>query len=154
MIFRRVLPRDAHGHTLIELLTVLVVIMVIVSLAAPSMTSYVERNQVQRALDRVVTDLALARMMAVRSGSRVVFQLQSPTSYSLAPQSGSGPSKTVSLSADFPGVAVAVSAADAQFVFDSRGLLVNTAQGRIIAARGTSADSAMLTASGRVYRGY
>jgi len=147
--------RDTAGHSLIELVTVLVLITVIVSLAAPSMGAYMGRFRTQRALDRVVGDLAYARILAVRSGARVVFQLQGGSSYTVQVQST--PPRTaqsVSIAKDFPGVVVTSSVANSRFEFDSRGLLVNVGAGTIVATRGAVVDSLVLTAAGRVYRAY
>jgi prepilin-type N-terminal cleavage/methylation domain-containing protein len=66
-----------RGVTLLELLVVLVVIGIGGSLAAPSMSRFVEQQQVRGALDLVLSDLHFAKMLAVRSGERVRFEFQS-----------------------------------------------------------------------------
>jgi prepilin-type N-terminal cleavage/methylation domain-containing protein len=141
------------GHTLLELLTVLVLILVIASLAAPSMSSYLGHTKTRRALDRVANDIALARMAAVRGGTRssVAFSgstytvtLQTPTPTVI---------RTVNLGQEYRGVTLRAPTADGQLVFDSRGLLLSTTTGPIVvSAAGSVADSALITAGGRVYR--
>jgi prepilin-type N-terminal cleavage/methylation domain-containing protein len=143
------------GHTLLELLTVLVLILVMASLAAPSMTSYLGHTRTRRALDRVANDIALARMAAVRGGSRAVVDFSGGTSYTIALQSPS-PSvlRTVDLGREYRGVTVRPPTADGRLVFDSRGLLLSATTGPIVVSAQGTADSAVITAGGRVYRDF
>ena len=147
--------RNRSGHTLIELLTVLAVIAVVVSTASPSMKSYLERNRVRRALDRIANDISYARILAVRSGDRVVLRFSSPTSYELV-QEGATPTtlRSVSLASDYPGVSITPPTADSKLEFDSRGMLRSVPSGAMIARSGTTADSASITLAGGVYRAY
>jgi prepilin-type N-terminal cleavage/methylation domain-containing protein len=144
------------GHTLLELLTVLVLILVLASLAAPSMNSYLGHTKTRRALDRVANDIALARMAAVRGGTRstvsfsggtyTISLLQTPTPVVI---------RTVYLSQEYRGVTLRSPTADGQLVFDSRGLLLSATNGPIVvSAAGSVADSALVTAGGRVYRDF
>ena len=144
-----------RGHTLIEMLTVLVLIMVIASLAAPSMSSYVTRTKTRRALDRVANDIAFARMAAVRAGTPAIVDFSSATAYTVEIQTDP-PSvvRRVLLANEFAGVRLTPPNADGELVFDSRGLLRTTDLGAIIATAGQSSDSAVITAAGRVYRAY
>ena len=145
---------DRSGHTLIELLTVLVLIAVIASLAAPSMTGYVARSKVRRALDRVTTDIAFARMAAVREGvrSEIVF---TAGSYQVQLQTAVPTIvRTVPLALDYPGVVVRPPTANGRLVFDSRGLVVSAPLVPIVTTAAGLADSAVITAAGRVYRAY
>jgi prepilin-type N-terminal cleavage/methylation domain-containing protein len=142
------------GHTLLELLTVLVLILVIASLAAPSMNSYLGHTKTRRALDRVANDIALARMAAVRGGTRSSVSFSGAT-YTVSLLQTPTPSviRTVYLSQEYGGVTLRSPTADGKLVFDSRGLLVSTTTGPIvITAPGSVADSALITAGGRVYR--
>ena len=143
------------GYTLIELLTVLVLILLIASLAAPSMNSYLGHTKTRRALDRISNDIALARMAAVRGGSRAVIDFTAGTSYTITLQ---GPParviRQVNLGQEYGGVTVAAPSADGRLVFDSRGLLVTTTAGPLKVRAQGQADSALVTAGGRVYRDY
>lgn len=147
--------RNRNGHTLIELLTVLAVIAVMVSLASPSMKAYMQRNRVRRALDRITSDISYARILAVRSGSRVVLRFSSGTSYELV-QEGATPTtlRSVSLASEYPGVTITPPTTDSQLEFDSRGMLRSTPSGAMIARSGSMADSASITLAGGVYREY
>ena len=143
------------GHTLIELLTVLVLILLIASLAAPSMNSYLGHTKSRRALDRVANDIALARMAAVRGGARSVMDFGAGDSYTITVQ-GTPPRviRQVSLAREYPGVTVAAPTADARLVFDSRGLLLSAMTGPLTVRAHGQADSALVTAGGRVYRDF
>lgn len=143
------------GHTLIELLTVLVLILVIASLAGPSMNSYLGHTKTRRALDRVANDIALARMAAVRGGARAVVDFSGGSSYTITVQGDTAAViRTVYLSDEYTGVSVEPPTSDGQLVFDSRGLLLSAASGPIVVSAQGAADSAMITAGGRVYRDF
>ena len=57
--------RGRFGFTLVELLTAIVIVGIGASLAAPAFGAYVEKNRTRRALDRIVADVAFARLFAV-----------------------------------------------------------------------------------------
>lgn len=62
----------AHGLTIIELITVLIVVGVLISLAAPSFRGMIQRQRVQGVSDQVLGDLQLARSeVAGRGGAAV-----------------------------------------------------------------------------------
>jgi type II secretory pathway pseudopilin PulG len=148
------LVANRAGHTLVELLTVLVLLMVLVSVATPSMRGQIAQNKTRRALDRVAADIAYARMAAVRNGASTVLQF-SGTSYTIEVQSS--PARTVrsvELTRDFPGVSLTPPTSDGRLVFDSRGLLISSTPGPMIAAQGSASDTAVITAAGRIYRAY
>ena len=132
---RRLASRS--GYTLIELLIVLAIIALLVTAAVPSMTAYMERNRARSALDRITNDIAYARVMAVRSGSRVTIDFTGVAAYEVIEE---GPPRrvlrAVALAKDYPGVAIVAPT------------------GSIIARSGLGADSASITMTGRVYRAY
>ena len=143
------------GHTLIELLTVLVLILLIASLAAPSMNSYLGHTKTRRALDRVSNDIALARMAAVRGGTRSVVDFGDGSAYTITLQSAS-PSviRDVRLAQEYSGVVIVPPTSDGRLVFDSRGLLLSPTTGPLVIRAHGQADSALITAGGRLYRDY
>ena len=143
------------GYTLIELLTVLVLILLLASLAGPSMNSYLGHTKTRRALDRVSNDIALARMSAVRGGARSVVDFAGGTSYTITLQSATPRViRQVYLSREYQGVTVSPPTSDGRLVFDSRGLLVSATTGPLVVRANGQADSALVTAGGRVYRDF
>jgi prepilin-type N-terminal cleavage/methylation domain-containing protein len=148
------LSRGRNGHTLIELLTVLAVIAIVVSAVAPSMKGYMERNRARGALDRIASDIAYARVLAIRSGSRIVLEFHG-SSYDLT-EEGVTPRtlRTVSLAQEYPGVTIVPPTTDSRLEFNSRGMLRTAPTGSLIARTGSSSDSASITMAGRVYRAY
>lgn len=143
------------GHSLIELLTVLVLILVIASLTAPSMSSYIAEARTRRALDRVASDIAYARMVAVRARTPAAITFSSGTAYTIVLQTS--PVKvirSVSLRGEYAGVTVTPPVTSGSLVFDARGLLTTTNYGPIITRSIHSADTAVITPTGRIYRDY
>lgn len=146
--------RGPLGYTMVEVVTVLVVMAVAVSLAAPAIGGIVAANRPQRAMDRVTADLSLARLQAVRAGQRASFRIDSATAYTVTidDPAGARTVKRVNLREDFPGLALSPSSGTA--TFDSRGLLVQSSLARITAtARGKSA-SLTVSPVGRIFREY
>lgn len=68
------IARGTRGFTLLELLTVLVVLAVGASLAAPRLNAMTSRMRARAALDQVALDLYHARMLAIREGTRTVMR--------------------------------------------------------------------------------
>lgn len=147
-------PRPANGYTLIELLVVLLVVALIVSSAAPSLQGYVERNRTERALDVVASDVALARLVAVREGRSSVVSFTSE-GYSIQVSRADGTQgtvKTVNLAGEYPGVGVD---ADGDISFSSRGLLLGGGDQAFVRVENTHhRDSIFVSPAGRIYRGY
>lgn len=61
-------PRKSGGVTLIELMTVLVVLGILASMAAPSFLDMLQRNRVATRINAFVGDLQFARSEAIRQG--------------------------------------------------------------------------------------
>jgi prepilin-type N-terminal cleavage/methylation domain-containing protein len=145
---------NRSGFSLIEMVVVLVLIFVIASFAVPSMQNYVGHGKNRRALDRVASDIALARMAAVRAGQRATITFTG-SGYTIQLQTN--PVKTVrqvSLSSEYGGATVTAPTVDGTLVFDSRGLLVSSGLGPVVVRVGDTADSAFVTGAGRVYRAF
>ncbi|MGH7459327.1 MAG: pilus assembly FimT family protein [Longimicrobiaceae bacterium] len=64
------------GFTLLEILIALVVLGILVGLAVPRLTSWLERQRIQETMDRVASELFYAKMAAIRTGGRVSLMLE------------------------------------------------------------------------------
>ncbi len=148
--------RSTAGFTMLELLTVLVVVAVLASLAAPSLRGYIEQSRVQGALDRLVGDVAYARMLAVQRGGGTVIRLEGDGSYAidtLSVTGATGSVRTVRLRDDFGGVTL--DGTTSELSFDSRGLLLNQdGESFLRVSRGDLSASLFVSAAGRVYRDF
>ncbi len=152
---QRVRARD--GFSLIEILVVLVLITLITSFAAPSMSGYVDRTKTRRALDQLVADIAYSRLMAVQQGRRTAVVIQDDGTYSIRALDESGSwvtVKTVDLRAEYPGVTVGGGLMNLEFT--SRGMLNGTSSsdGFVKVSRASVRDSVFVSPAGRVYRAY
>ena len=65
------------GFTLLELLTALVVLGILASLAVPPTGRWIERTRMSSVLDRLRDDVFYTRMLAVRAGRRAEVQFSS-----------------------------------------------------------------------------
>lgn len=147
--------RNDAGFTAIELIVVLMLMAILTSLAVPAMGSYTTRHKTRRALDRLTGDIAMARMLAVRSGNRAVVQVNAPDSYLIWVEgTPTDTVRRVSLTGDYPGVALQAPTADGRLVFNSRGLLLTPGTGVLTARLGGATDTLRITAAGRIYRAY
>lgn len=157
---RQALRRE-DGYSLIELLTVLVLIAVLTSMAGPAMGRYVQQNKTRRALDLIAMDLAYARLVAVERSQRTWLRVQANGNYTVDTLAANGidpvPVKRVNLSNDIIGLTVAEGSAT-QFEFSSRGMVVNygseTFGGVLKLTAGVARDSLFVSPAGRVYRAY
>lgn len=156
---RDVLSRE-DGYSLIELLTVLMLIAVLTSMAGPSMERYIQQNRTRRALDRIAMDISYARLTAVQRSQRTWLRISPDGSYSVDTLSANGdpiPMKTVDLSGDIVGLTVVAGSAT-EFEFSSRGLVVNygsESEGGVLrVVAGAARDSLFVSPTGRVYRAY
>jgi type IV fimbrial biogenesis protein FimT len=143
------------GFTLLELLTALVVMAVMVSLAAPSMKGVASGARTRGAIDQVTADLSLTRMYAVRDGRSTRLEITSATRYAVVrfPYTGATDTiKIVNLARD--AVGVQLTPATGQLTFDSRGLLQTGSPTRIKATYHSRSDSVTISSVGRTYRDY
>lgn len=147
--------RGDAGFSLIEILTVLVLMSVATALAVPSLNEYVNRSKTRRVLDRLTGDIAMTRMLAVRSGDRAVLDVSGGDSYRVWVEGVPVDTvRVVPLAIDYAGVRLQGPTGDGRLVFDGRGLLITPGNGLVIARLGERADTLKITAAGRVYRAY
>jgi Tfp pilus assembly protein FimT len=126
-----------------------------VSLAAPSFREAMTRNRTRAAIDNLTSDIALARMYAVREGWPVSVRIDSSTVYRVTVDtSATNPRliKRVRVTDEFQGVQL--SPASGSLTFSARGVLRRADFSVIRASRGDAKDSVLITSVGRTYRGY
>lgn len=139
-----------RGHTLIELVFVLLLVGVATASAAPAARRQRDRAMVVGAREAVVGLLAEARLTAVETGGASVRISASPArAEALA---GGSPLRRVALDVEF-GVTVSLSGSttDAELVYDGLGL-GRVASQTITFRRGTETAELVVSAYGRVRR--
>lgn len=145
--------RSPGGYTLIELMATLVVLGIVITLAAPRMEGVISYFRRTSAVDRIATDLAYARIMAVREGRTASLRITG-TTYTITVDTDAGgvlrTVKTVPLTADYTGVSV--SSTQSRIAFDSRGMVRGGTGATIRVSHRGELDSLTVSPVGRVYR--
>ena len=150
-----------RGYTLVELMLVLAIVAVAAAMTGPSLRRWTAKVRVQAALNLVATDLAHARIQAVRSGRGAVVR------FVASGDCGGGRAghryvivarparlvRAVSVRMDGARVCLEINNSDT-VAFNSRGLLVPYANRtiRATAVRGAVRDSLTLSVAGRILR--
>ena len=144
------------GFSAIELMTTLVLVGILASLATPALNEYVDRTRTRRALDRVVSDVSYARMLAVQRGAPAAILLREGGVYTVESRNTDGTweiVRTVPLREEFGDVTF--TGAPAMLEFNSRGLVTNLGTDSYIKiARAGARDSIFVSPAGRVYRDF
>ncbi|HEX2202114.1 MAG TPA: GspH/FimT family pseudopilin [Longimicrobium sp.] len=150
-----------RGYTLVEVMMVLVILGVAAAMTGPSLRRWTAKVRVQAALNLVATDLAHARIQAVRSGRGAVVRFQASGDCG-GRRAGhryvvvARPARVVrSTSVRMDGARVCLEYTNSDTVaFNSRGLLVPFANRtiRATAVRGQVRDSLTLSVAGRIFR--
>lgn len=154
------------GFSLVELLTALVLVGILLSLAAPSLDGTISRMRTRAALNRLAGDLYHARILAVRSGYSVVVRFPyssrcaASATYPYAAERYvlvvkevlEREVKTVSLS-EAGRVCLEMNQSDSMG-FDPRGLLRGFGNRHLVARRNAARDSLTVSRAGRVLRRY
>ena len=60
--------RRTSGFTLVELMTIVVVVAILVAMATPSMTTMIQRNRIDAYSNELISALAMARSEAIKRG--------------------------------------------------------------------------------------
>ena len=148
--------RTRAGFTLIELLSVLTLVGIVASFAAPAMTAQVDRLRVRTSLDLLTSRIAQARMLAVREAIRVHLRFEPADGCARAVvlSLAAGPATLDSVPLPDTHRSVCLRANAAQpLVIDSRGMLVGSPR-KIYGQAGEQVDSISVSIAGRVYRWY
>lgn len=125
------MPRlDRGGYSLIELLTVLVIVGIATQLAVPSVSGMLRTWRSKQAASQVTADLAYARMLAIRSGAGASVVFLGSDEYRV--EEGVAPAtvtarKTVDLQDEFGPVVVQRPAGVDVIVFNPRGMATSGA---------------------------
>jgi type IV fimbrial biogenesis protein FimT len=146
------------GFTLIEILTVLVLLGILAGLAAPSLHRTTTQARMRGTLDRLVADLYYARMLAVNSGDRVDVVLEEENgcivSYTVRSRATLDAARTVSITDDLPGLCMSHNSTAADILtFNTRGMLRTGGQTISISHDGVTYE-AVISFIGRVRRNY
>lgn len=147
-------PACRAGFTLIEMLTAVVIIGILTSLAAPRFSTQLQRLRARAALDELSAVIVRARALAVLRGERVVVRLRPAHGCAHSYVIAAAATRQVLDSVPIPAGArhVCVRSNHRQHLaINSRGVLIGSP--RTIRARaGTQADSLTISIAGRVYR--
>lgn len=98
---RTTTPRSSQGFTLLELMIVVTLIALMMMLAAPSISVWLQNLKVRNVGESIISGLQLARMEAIRRNTRVTFSMVSSTDASCA-MSATSPSWVVSRGGALP----------------------------------------------------
>jgi type IV fimbrial biogenesis protein FimT len=160
-------PSRSAGFTLVELLTVVVILAILVGVVAPRLSGQLSRLRTGDALSQITADLHYARMLAVRSGRTVVLRPE-PAAGGCVPAAarmavgayqivvrGDVPRvvKREVLDGGAAGLCVEMNGGDS-IAFNGRGLLHGFNNRTVWARHGSARDSLTISAVGRVLRRY
>jgi type IV fimbrial biogenesis protein FimT len=152
----RAARRGPAGFTLAELLIVLVIVAIALAMAVPRLNALLQVNAVQGALNRVATDLNLARVRALTTSRQVRLTVSGDGgSYVIVVDpNGAVPTtyKTVRLTQDFP--RVDLTPHGAAITFDSRGMAAGNVTTTLTATKQGKSSTLTISGVGRIYRGY
>lgn len=153
-------PKRSLGHSLIELLMVVILISIMAAFAIPPMNGVLHGHRSRTALDRLAGDIHFARLHAMRSGGRVeiAFSWDSRRScvldYEVREVDGGALLRRVDVASGLVGGCLSMNNARQPLVFNSRGLPFGVMARRIVAVSGATADTIVMSQLGRILRQY
>lgn len=137
---------------MIELVVVVAIIGLVAMLTIPRFGNLVSVFRSRGAGDQLASDLAWARMTAVREGRTVSVRFGTGASYSITVDNGAAIVRTLrsrNLSQDWPGIAV--TSDQPRIAFDSRGLL-RAGSATVTVTRNARTRTLRVSPVGRIYR--
>jgi type II secretion system protein H len=118
-------PHGRRGFTLLELMLVLVIMGLMAAMAGPRMVRWIQTIGQRGAFNQLMSDLALARIQAVRQGTTVSLRIIDEDTYRVTVDSANGSAsrtlKQVDLSQMQRGATLDPDSG--RIAFDSRGVL-------------------------------
>ena len=151
--------RSRAGYSMVEILTVLVILGILTMIAMRKLSSFTGVSRRQGALGQVVADVGFTRMAAIRSGNVAKMTLNSTgTEYTVGVRDETGAYrtvKTVKISMSYPGVTV--TPVSDSLVFDGRGLRRSSSSNSTLyvsqtVGSVTTRDSIVISPIGKVNR--
>ncbi len=143
------------GMTLVELAVVVVIAGVIIMLAIPRYLNLVSYLRSQGAANQLVSDIAYARMTALREGRTTSLTISS-TQYTIVVENSDQTVfktlRTVDVASTYSGTTLTADGGNGRIAFDSRGMLRSNSTAGVTLARGSRSQHLALNATGRVIR--
>lgn len=148
-------PRRA-GFSLPEVLAVVVIMGIMAAMAGPPMMRWLQTIGSRTAANMLASDIAMARVQAVREGRTASLRVVSPTVYQVTLDDPDGTADVTIKQVDVTQhQSTARLSRTGRIPFDSRGLLSSVGPdliGGLSVNLGTQSDSLIVTGVGRVQR--
>jgi type II secretion system protein H len=148
-------PHRRRGFTLTELLVVIVIMGLMAAMAGPRMVRWIQTIGQRGAFNQLMSDLALARIQAVRQGTTVSLRIVDNDTYRVTVDDATGASAKVLKQVDLGQMQKGATLApdSGRIAFDSRGVLrpdpVSTIT-QITLTRGPVSKRLRVTGVGRI----
>jgi prepilin-type N-terminal cleavage/methylation domain-containing protein len=146
------MKRSRSGFTIIEILTVMMIMAIVLAFALPKFNSLRNSGKVGSAKVQLSTSVTTARAAAVQNGRASAWNVSGNT-VTVAVQNAAGAWVNVGVPVDYLSVhGVQLSANPNNIVFDGRGMAVGLSATAKVYVRGTTTDSICVTRLGVVLR--
>lgn len=150
-------PHRRRGFTLTELMVVITIMGLMAAMAGPRMVRWIQTIGQRGAFNQLVSDLALARIQAVRQGTTVSLRIIDNDTYRVTVDDANGAASRTLKQVDLGQMqaGASLSPATGRVAFDSRGVLrpspVSTTT-EITVIRGPVSKRLRVTGVGRIER--